>query len=176
MTGQSKKWSWDACEMRFLLILAWLLPMTSPWGGYLAPRRRLFQQNLYRPNIAISSSSSSTPHSSPGPFEQGLGVAMHNSVQNSALHAAKEDTTLDNTVDAPASMLYYDDVLDSSVPEGVVCARGERPLAHFASPRVHVVATLAVWSNMFLRSSLTPLISPPLPTQESASSQRTSKR
>ena len=33
-------------------------------------------------------------------------------------------TEQDETVDAPASMVYYDDVLDLSSPEGVVCARG----------------------------------------------------
>jgi len=34
------------------------------------------------------------------------------------------DTTLDETVDSPASVLFYDDVLDDDIPDGVVCARG----------------------------------------------------
>ena len=33
-------------------------------------------------------------------------------------------TVPDKTVDAPASVVFYDDVLDDGLPEGVVCARG----------------------------------------------------
>jgi drug/metabolite transporter (DMT)-like permease len=36
----------------------------------------------------------------------------------------------DELVDAPASLVFYDDVLDESRPEGVVCARGVRVLPH----------------------------------------------
>jgi drug/metabolite transporter (DMT)-like permease len=36
----------------------------------------------------------------------------------------EKQTTQDEQVDAPASVVFYDDVLDESLPEGVVCARG----------------------------------------------------
>lgn len=43
------------------------------------------------------------------------------------LHAT---TVQDELVDAPASLVFYDDVLDESMPKGVVCARGVRVLPH----------------------------------------------
>eukprot|EP00521_Asterionellopsis_glacialis_P013304 CAMPEP_0195305266 /NCGR_PEP_ID=MMETSP0707-20130614/35981_1 /TAXON_ID=33640 /ORGANISM="Asterionellopsis glacialis, Strain CCMP134" /LENGTH=78 /DNA_ID=CAMNT_0040369337 /DNA_START=30 /DNA_END=263 /DNA_ORIENTATION=- len=33
-------------------------------------------------------------------------------------------TVQDDQVDAPASVVFYDDVLDDDIPDGVVCARG----------------------------------------------------
>lgn len=36
----------------------------------------------------------------------------------------EEQTTQDEQVDAPASVVFYDEVLDESLSEGVVCARG----------------------------------------------------
>mmetsp|Transcript_11168 Transcript_11168/g.13629 ORF Transcript_11168/g.13629 Transcript_11168/m.13629 type:complete len:439 (+) Transcript_11168:82-1398(+) len=42
-----------------------------------------------------------------------------------ALHEQPTDTTIqDETVESPASLVFYDDVLDDSIPLGVVCARG----------------------------------------------------
>mmetsp|Transcript_23093 Transcript_23093/g.56953 ORF Transcript_23093/g.56953 Transcript_23093/m.56953 type:complete len:428 (-) Transcript_23093:67-1350(-) len=40
------------------------------------------------------------------------------------LGVSATDTVQDETVDYPASILYYDQVLDDSIPDGVVCARG----------------------------------------------------
>jgi drug/metabolite transporter (DMT)-like permease len=41
------------------------------------------------------------------------------------------ETVQDETVDAPASVVYYDDFLDDSLPDGVVCARGLCVLADY---------------------------------------------
>eukprot|EP00555_Chaetoceros_dichaeta_P015509 CAMPEP_0198274700 /NCGR_PEP_ID=MMETSP1447-20131203/61426_1 /TAXON_ID=420782 /ORGANISM="Chaetoceros dichaeta, Strain CCMP1751" /LENGTH=431 /DNA_ID=CAMNT_0043969027 /DNA_START=30 /DNA_END=1325 /DNA_ORIENTATION=+ len=40
-------------------------------------------------------------------------------------------TVQDETLTAPASLLFYDEVLDDSIPEGVVCARGVCVLEDF---------------------------------------------
>jgi hypothetical protein len=40
-------------------------------------------------------------------------------------------TVQDETVDSPASIVFYDDVIDESVIDGVVCARGVCVLADF---------------------------------------------
>jgi len=45
--------------------------------------------------------------------------------------AVKKETVQDETVSAPASLLFYDDVVDDSIPEGVVCARGVCVLEDF---------------------------------------------
>jgi len=49
------------------------------------------------------------------------------------LHVVKEEqsTIPDDTIDSPASLVFYDDVLDDSIPEGVVCARGVCVLSDF---------------------------------------------
>jgi len=47
------------------------------------------------------------------------------------LDVVKEDTVQDESVSTPASLLFYDDVLDGSIPDGVVCARGVCVLEDF---------------------------------------------
>lgn len=58
---------------------------------------------------------------------------LHKKVEQSSSKSprfnAKPKTTVDETVDSPASILFYDDVLNSDLPEGVVCARGVCVLA-----------------------------------------------
>lgn len=53
-------------------------------------------------------------------------VAITNSNRNNAfvLHEVITDTTQDEKVSDPASIVYYDDFLDPDNPSGVVCARG----------------------------------------------------
>lgn len=52
------------------------------------------------------------------------------------LGVVKEDTVQDKTIDSPASLLFYDDVLDDSIPDGVVCARGVCVLADFEDDEI----------------------------------------
>jgi drug/metabolite transporter (DMT)-like permease len=59
-------------------------------------------------------------------------------LRSSALHDTKESptkesptTVQDGTVDAPSSVVYYDNFLDDSLPDGVVCARGVCVLEDF---------------------------------------------
>lgn len=48
-------------------------------------------------------------------------ISLHGTIQEEEEVAT---TVQDETVNAPASVVYYDDVLDDSVTDGVVCARG----------------------------------------------------
>jgi drug/metabolite transporter (DMT)-like permease len=62
-------------------------------------------------------------------------------------------TTQDDTVDAPASVVFYDDFLDDAVPDGVVCARG---ICVLRDDELCVVdEELSLW-NRFLCSYLGP--------------------
>jgi len=52
------------------------------------------------------------------------------------LDAVKKDTVQDESVSSPASLLFYDDVLDDSIPDGVVCARGVCVLQDFGEDEI----------------------------------------
>lgn len=53
-----------------------------------------------------------------------VGSRLQRKVPLHRLSAAPPPTTQDEKVDSPASVVFYDDFLDSDLPEGVVCARG----------------------------------------------------
>jgi drug/metabolite transporter (DMT)-like permease len=54
------------------------------------------------------------------------------------------ETVQDETVDAPASIVYYDAFLDDSLPDGVVCARGLCVLADYDDEVIDEDAGLVV--------------------------------
>ena len=70
--------------------------------------------------VSVSTLITCSAFSNNAPFRQNYPFAR--SVLNQA-------TMRDDTVDAPASVVFYDDVIDDNLPGGVVCARGVCVLA-----------------------------------------------
>mmetsp|Transcript_41033 Transcript_41033/g.47958 ORF Transcript_41033/g.47958 Transcript_41033/m.47958 type:complete len:143 (+) Transcript_41033:62-490(+) len=72
----------------------------------------ILSSNAFSPISAASSSTSKSKY-----------IPSRNFNIQTALHE-KPTTIQDESVESPASLVFYDDVLDDSIPLGVVCARG----------------------------------------------------
>ena len=84
--------------------------------GLLAGGAECFSLPPIHPSARITATASSSSSSSSNINRRA--VILHEVVTDSS------DTTQDDTVSDPASIVYYDDLLNPDNPTGVVCARG----------------------------------------------------